>query len=83
MSSDVGMVIHGERVPEMFLEPFPKCPCRFSYLFLITLQPVTHVPLDFSTFICDIHTLGSAICEVIIGKYDISPQTWLHTSSQL
>ena len=54
MTFGVGMVIDGERGPDMFLEPFPKGPCRFPDIVLITLQPVTLVPEDYSTFLCDL-----------------------------
>ena len=46
MTCGVGMVMDGERGPEMFLEPFPKGPCRFPYVLLITLQLVTLVHLS-------------------------------------
>ena len=38
----------GGRCPEMFLEPFPTGPCRFPYV-LITLIPVTVIPVNYST----------------------------------
>ena len=37
MISGVGMVIDGERGPEMFLEPFSRGPSRLPFLLLITL----------------------------------------------
>ena len=52
MPCGVGMVIYGRRGPEMFFEPFPKGACRLPYE-LITLQPITLVPVDYSTILCD------------------------------
>ena len=44
----------------MFLEPFSKCSGEFPYIFLITLHPVTIVPVDDSTlFHKRIFVLGS------------------------
>ena len=44
----------------MFLEPLPKCSGGFPYIFLITLHPVTFVPIDDSTLIHKrIFVLGS------------------------
>ena len=54
MACGVGMVINRRRDPEMFLEPFPKGLCRFSCVLLITLQPVTHVPVNYFTHLYDI-----------------------------
>ena len=36
--------------PEMLLQPFPKGPCRLPCV-LITLQPVTPIPVYYSTFL--------------------------------
>ena len=46
-SGDVGMVINGERCPDM---SFPEGPCRPIHVFLITLQPVTCIPVYYYTF---------------------------------
>ena len=44
----------------MFLEPFPKGPCKFPYVLLITLQSVTLVPVDYSSSLCGVvAVLGS------------------------
>ena len=44
----------------MFLEPLSKCSGGFPYIFLITLHPVTFVPVDDSTlFHKRIFVLGS------------------------
>ena len=54
LTCDVGMIIDGEKIPEMFLEPLLKVPCRFPYIFHITFQPVTPIPVYYSTLLCDI-----------------------------
>ena len=44
----------------MFLEPLSKCSRGFPYIFLITLHPVTFVPIDDSTLFHErIFVLGS------------------------
>ena len=53
MICDVGMVINGGRDPKMFLESFPKIPCRVPSVLLTTLQSVTLVPINKSTFLYD------------------------------
>ena len=50
MACGIGMVIGGRRDPKMFLEPFPRGSCRFPYILLNTLRPVTFIPVDYSTF---------------------------------
>ena len=54
MTSDIGMFKEEETSPEMFLEPFPKGPCRFLYVLLITLQLVTLIPVCHCTLLCDV-----------------------------
>ena len=51
MTSDVIMVIYGGWGLLMFLEPLSKCPGGFSYIFSITLHPVTFISVDDSTFL--------------------------------
>ena len=62
MTSDVIMVIHegwGDVIMDihegwgllMFLEPLSKCSGGFSYVFFITLHPVTFISVDDSTFL--------------------------------
>ena len=58
MASDVSMVIDGRKGPKVFLEPFPKGPCRFPYVLLITMQFVTLIPVDSSSF-CVVSILGA------------------------
>ena len=50
MACGGGMAIDGARGQEMLLEHFPKGPCKFPYVLLITLQPVTYTPVDYFTF---------------------------------
>ena len=50
----VDMVNNKGRWPEMFLRPFPKGPRRLPYVLFITLQPVTCIPVYYSTFLCDV-----------------------------
>ena len=60
MTCGVGMVMDEGMDPKMFFEPFLKGPCRFLCVFLITLQSVRVVPVDYSTFLCNVYpTLGS------------------------
>ena len=54
MTCGVSMVIDGEKSPEMFPKPFLIGPCRFPYVLLIILRSVTLVPVDYSTFQCDV-----------------------------
>ena len=54
VTSDVGMVIHGERSPNVFLKPFLKGPYRFPYVLLTTIQSFTLIPVDYSTFLCGV-----------------------------
>ena len=54
MICSFGMVIDGRRGPKIFLKPFPKCPCRFPYLLLMTLQTVTFVSVNYPTLWCDV-----------------------------
>ena len=44
----------GVTCPEVFLKPFPKGPGRIPFVLLITLQPVTLLPVYYSTFLCDV-----------------------------
>ena len=53
MTCGVGMVIDGRMGPEIFPEPFLKGPCRSPCVFLITLS-IKSVPVDYSTFLCDV-----------------------------
>ena len=54
MTCGVGMVINGGMSPEMFIKPFLNSPCRHPYVLLITPQPVTPLPVYYSTFLCDV-----------------------------
>ena len=54
MTCDVGMVIDGGRSPEMFHQPFPSGPCRFLYVLLLALQPITLIPIYYSTLLSDV-----------------------------
>ena len=58
MTRDVAMGIYGGRGPKVFLEPFPKGPCRLPYALLITIQFATLIPVDYLTFLCDVLTIG-------------------------
>ena len=53
MTWGVDMVVNGGRCLEIFLQPLPIGPCRLPYA-LITLQPITLIPVYFSTFLCDV-----------------------------
>ena len=53
--------------PEMFLEPFPKGHCRFCYLLLKGLQPITPVPVDYSAFLFDVILILEIYQEVSDG----------------
>ena len=52
MTSDVTVVINWGRDLEMFSKPLSKCPCFFSYILLITFQPVTLTPVYDATLFC-------------------------------
>ena len=52
-----GMVIEGERGLKIFPEPFTKGPHTYPYLFLITLQSITPLPVEYSTFLCNVVTV--------------------------
>ena len=54
MTCGVSMVRYGRRGPKIFPESIPKDPCRLPYLFLIMLQSVTLIPVDYSTFWYDV-----------------------------
>ena len=54
MICGVGMVIYGKKGPWMIHEHFPIGSWRFLYVLLITLQPVTLVPAEYSSFLCDV-----------------------------
>ena len=54
MPYGISMVIDGGRSPKVFLKPFLKVPCRLTSALLITLQPVTLIPVYYSTFLCDV-----------------------------
>ena len=49
----VDKVINGERCKEIFLSTFPKGPYRLPYV-VLTLNPVTLIPVYYSTFLCDV-----------------------------
>ena len=51
--SKVGMATNQRRDTKMFLASLPKVSCRFTNVFLITLQPVTLVPIGYSTLLCN------------------------------
>ena len=51
MACGVGMVIDRGGNPEVFPEPFLKGPCRFPYVFLITIQ-LPHVYLKIALLFC-------------------------------
>ena len=53
----VGMIINGGSSRENFLKPSPKVPCIFPYIFLIKFQPVTPIPVSYSTF-CVLYSLS-------------------------
>ena len=48
------MVIDGGRIPELVLEPICKGPYRFPYVHLLTLQPVTLIPVNYFILLYDI-----------------------------
>ena len=52
MTSDVTVVINQGRGLQMFSQPLSKCPCWFSYILLITFQPLTLVPVYDATLFC-------------------------------
>ena len=54
MTRGVRMVIDRGRYSQIFIQPFPKGPCRFPYILFITLQPIALVPLYYCTFLCDV-----------------------------
>ena len=51
MTRGVTMVIEGVRGPEMFFQPFPKSPCRPTYIFLFAIHLVTLIPTNYPTFL--------------------------------
>ena len=69
MTCGDGMVINGEKGPEMFPETLLKGPCRFTYVLLITLQSVTLVSLHYSTFVDT-----ACVCIIQNGKYVVLHQ---------
>ena len=59
--------LHISLVTLMFLEPLSKCSGGFTYIFLITLHPVTFVPIDDSTLFHErIFVLGVSSFEVYL-----------------
>ena len=48
------MVINWGRCPETLLYLFHKGLCRFPYVLVITLQPLTLIPVYYSTLLCDV-----------------------------
>ena len=54
MTCGADMVIDGGRVPALVLEPVCKGPCRFPYVLLLTLQPVTLIPVNYFILLYDI-----------------------------
>ena len=83
MTCDVSRVIDERRGPKVFLEPFPKGPCRFPYALLITIQLVTLLPIDYSAFLYDVAPILGGHQEVELtacvyinstGKYGPSPK---------
>ena len=83
MTTDVTMVIDGERSPEEFLEPFPKSLCRFPSVLLITIQLVTLVSVDYLTFLCDIVPILGGHQEVLDGfaSFEMTQTTPCHKHS--
>ena len=73
-----GMVMNWGRSPEMFFKPFPKSPCRLPCVLLITLWPVTPIPVYHSTFLCDVTLVLWGHQEASDGitslKVDLDPQ---------
>ena len=61
----------------MFLEPFPRGPYRFSYVLLITLQPVTLIPVYYFTLLCDVILVLGGHQEVLLV---LPPLKWTWTS---
>ena len=53
ITCSVDMIIDGGRDPKMFPDPFPKGPCKFPYTFLIRIQSIPYLLVDYSTFLCD------------------------------
>ena len=62
----------------MFPGHFPKDPCIFPYILLMTVQYVTLVPVDYSAFLCDVVLVlgghqevlnGAASLEMDLGPY--------------
>ena len=52
MTCCTGMVIDEGKGPKMFHEAFLKGPYRFTYVFLITSEFITFIPVDYSAFVC-------------------------------
>ena len=50
----VAMVIDRAVGPEMFLEPFTKSPCQFTYALLLATHLVTLGPADYPTLLSDL-----------------------------
>ena len=75
MTCGVNMVTDGGSAPEMLLETFPKGPCRFPYVHLITLQSLTLIPVEYSTFLWkrghQEHFDGVASCELDLDPHSV------------
>ena len=78
MTCGVGMVIDGRGSPEMFLKPFPEGPCRLPNVLFITVQPVTLVPVFYSTYMCDVILVLRSQQEVSDGITSLEVSLDLH-----
>ena len=67
MASDVGMCINCGRGFRAFFEPFSRRSCRLTNILLITLYPVTLLPIYHSTFLCNGALIFGHHQEVIDG----------------
>ena len=67
MTCCTSKVIDGGRGSKIFPEPFSIGPCRFHYVFLITLQAITLVPVDYSASLCYVFPVLGDLKEVPDG----------------
>ena len=66
MTYGVGLVVDVLCGLKVFLEPFPKGYSRFACVLLITFQPVTLVPVNYSAFMCHVIPIPSGS----VGGFD-------------
>ena len=76
MTCNFGMVIDWGRGSEIFFDPFPKGPYKFCYALLITLTPVTLIPVYYCNLLCYVILVLRATRRLLMV---LSPLKWTWT----